>query len=60
MKVLPLPVAICTRARGRPAASDRSRLSMARSCTGQSSDASRGGMAFSFWRGLRERKASGG
>ena len=33
---------------------------MARSCTGHSADASIGGMAFSFWRGLRERKASGG
>ena len=52
MKVLPLPVAICTSARGRPVARDSSRLLMARSCTGHRPDAFRGGMTFNVWRRL--------
>ena len=44
IKVLPLPVAICTSALGLARVRDSSNLCIARSCTGQSSDVSSGGM----------------
>ena len=52
IKVLPLPVAICTSALGRPAARDSSRFLMALSCTAHRPDGSKGSMTFSLWRRL--------
>ena len=48
MKVLPLPVAICTKPRGRPAASDCSRLVMARAWAGHRPSSFKGGMVCRF------------
>ena len=52
MKVLPLPVAICTKERGRASSSDCSRLRMASACTGQRPDSSSGGISVSLRRRL--------
>ena len=52
MNVLPLPVAICTKERGRASANDCSRFVMASACTGQRPDSSSGGISVSLRRRL--------
>ena len=52
MNVLPLPVAICTRERGRASASDCSKLRMACACTVQRLESSSGGIVVNLRRRL--------